>query len=78
MWSSRLFEIFSRLHDVQDVEGLGLGLSIVSRIIRRLGGEVSVESTCGQGATFWFTLPASNPLERKGRIDDETAVSVRH
>jgi signal transduction histidine kinase len=40
--------------------GLGLGLSIVQNLIQRLGGRVGVESTLGQGATFWFTLPLAS------------------
>jgi signal transduction histidine kinase len=53
----RLFEMFTRLKTVK-VEGLGLGLSIVRRIVQKLGGEVGVESVFGEGSTFWFTLPA--------------------
>ncbi len=53
----RLFRPFSRLDDAAG-EGYGLGLSIVRKIVEKLGGEVGVESTPGEGSTFWFTLPA--------------------
>lgn len=53
-----IFEMFARAHDGY-VPGLGLGLSIVQRIVTKLGGDVGVESTPGQGSTFWFTLPAA-------------------
>ena len=53
---SRVFEEFSRA-DPTKAEGHGLGLSIVSRIVERLGGEVKVTSKVGQGSTFGFTLP---------------------
>ena len=53
---SRLFEEFSRA-DPTKAEGHGLGLSIVSRIVERLGGEVKVTSKVGEGSTFGFTLP---------------------
>ncbi len=53
---SRLFTSFERLGRL-NVEGHGLGLSIVLRIVERLGGQVGAESVPGQGSTFWFTLP---------------------
>ncbi len=53
----RLFTPFTQLEQV-DLKGHGLGLSIVRRIVEKLGGKVDVESQEGQGSTFGFTLPA--------------------
>jgi signal transduction histidine kinase len=52
---AKLFTPFTRLHKTA-IEGHGLGLSIVQRIIERLGGEVGVESQLGTGSVFFFTL----------------------
>lgn len=56
---AQLFKPFIRLDQVK-LEGHGLGLSIVQHIVKKLGGQVGVESqgVSGQGSTFMFTLPA--------------------
>jgi len=59
---SRLFKPHSRLYEHR-VKGEGLGLSIVLRIIHRLGGEVGVESKVNEGSIFWFSLPAASEEE---------------
>ena len=51
-----LFAPFTRL-DQARIKGHGLGLSVVRRIVERLGGQAGVESQPGQGSTFFFTLP---------------------
>lgn len=53
-----LFRPFTRLVQSRS-HGHGLGLSIVYRIVKKLGGQVGVESKPGEGATFYFTLPAA-------------------
>jgi len=53
---SRLFVPFTRLHQAR-ATGQGLGLSIVRRIMEKLGGEAWVESEPGKGSRFGFTLP---------------------
>ena len=52
----RLFTPFTRLSQVR-AQGHGLGLSIVRRIVEKLGGMVGVESEVGAGSQFIFTLP---------------------
>ncbi|MCL4265940.1 MAG: PAS domain-containing protein [Anaerolineae bacterium] len=58
--ADQLFQQFTRLDQHTAVQGHGLGLSIVQRIVERLGGTVGVESEPGVGSTFYFTLPAAD------------------
>jgi two-component system sensor histidine kinase/response regulator len=53
---SQLFVPFTRISACR-ADGHGLGLSIVRRIVEKLGGQVGVESAVGAGAKFWFELP---------------------
>jgi signal transduction histidine kinase len=55
----RLFVPFTRL-DQARAQGHGLGLSIVRRIVEKLGGGVGVESEPGEGSLFYFALPLAN------------------
>ena len=60
-----LFKQFERLEQAK-TEGHGLGLSIVRRIIEKLGGEVGVENH--RGSLFYFTLPYTNKTEKNAKI----------
>ncbi|MCX6032691.1 MAG: PAS domain S-box protein [Chloroflexi bacterium] len=57
----RLFVALNRFGERREA-GHGLGLSIVRRIIERMGGQVGVESVVDQGSTFYFTLPAATTV----------------
>jgi signal transduction histidine kinase len=58
---SRVWESFYRGAQAAQLpnRGSGLGLSVVKHLVELHGGRVGVRSTPGDGATFWFTLPAA-------------------
>jgi PAS domain S-box-containing protein len=60
--AEKIFRVFQRLHP-KHADGEGLGLTIVQRIVERHDGEVWVESSEGEGSTFFVRLP----VKREGR-----------
>jgi CheY-like chemotaxis protein len=71
-----VFNRFVRIFD--DTTETCLGLEIVSRIIKQMGGEIGVESDYGKGAHFWFTLPITmNDSIVSKRVDKEN-LSVQY
>ena len=51
-----IFKLFKKLHSNESFEGTGLGLAICRKIVDQHEGEISIESTFGEGTTFHFTL----------------------
>jgi signal transduction histidine kinase len=56
-YHERIFGLFNRLDP--EIEGTGVGLTLVKRIIEVHGGRIWVDSKAGAGTTFFFTLPIS-------------------
>jgi signal transduction histidine kinase len=56
---TRVFDEYQRAEQ-SDIDGHGLGLAIVERVISRLGGAVGVDSAEDGGSVFWFTVPSTD------------------
>ncbi len=74
--------IWERYHRVQGIEvqsgtgvGLGLGLPISRSIIEQQQGQVGVQSTPGQGSTFWFSLPLAPEEPARERCNEEVGAA---
>ena len=70
-YQARVFELFQTLAPRDQVEGAGIGLAVVKRLVEARGGAVAVESSPGRGARFSFTWPVA-------RAATEGVSDVRH
>jgi signal transduction histidine kinase len=59
-YKEKIFEIFQRLHDKENYEGTGIGLTIVRKIVENHNGIINATGELGKGATFDIYIPSEN------------------
>lgn len=67
-YHEKIFNIFQRLHSRERYPGTGAGLAIARRAVEQSGGAIGVNSSPGEGSTFWVKLPLAFSIPQ---INDE-------
>ena len=68
-YHEKIFKIFQTLSQPDESESTGIGLSVAKKIVELNQGRIWVESNPGEGSTFFFTLPKSNPKHAVNDIE---------
>jgi PAS domain S-box-containing protein len=67
----KIFKIFQTLSPSDETESTGIGLSVAKKLVQLNGGRIWVESSPGEGCTFFFTLPKSDVKQEIPAVEKE-------
>ncbi len=71
----RIFGMFQTLQPRDKVEGSGMGLAVIKKVVESYGGTIRVDSTAGCGTTFRFTWPTSHPSQTEAAQTEQLSQS---
>ncbi len=75
-FQGKIFDMHQRLHNRDKYEGSGLGLSIAKVLMKKLNGEISLESQPNEGSTFTISLPKLKEQNEKNKLHEKAVHQI--